>query len=104
LQPQVEAMEHDTLVAMQEPQNKEEETHQEIPPEHIEAAMEVNGMAQCLGVEEKPNETQEPGLGHPVEETIGTMWAWLEWMAGEQPGVVGTSSQQEDRIQIQSSP
>jgi hypothetical protein len=69
--------------------------------------MEVNRTTQCLGVKEQPNETQAPGLGHPVEETTGTTWAWTEWMAGEQPGVAGTSSQptqQEDQVQILRSP
>jgi hypothetical protein len=37
-------VEQDTQEAVHEPQNKEEETHQEIPPKHIEAVMEVNGM------------------------------------------------------------
>jgi hypothetical protein len=32
-QPQTEAMKEDTPAVVQEPQNKEEETHQEIPPE-----------------------------------------------------------------------
>jgi hypothetical protein len=31
--PQIEAMEQDTPATSHEPQNKEEETHQEIPPE-----------------------------------------------------------------------
>jgi hypothetical protein len=45
LQPQTEAMEQDTPAAVHEPHNKEEETHQEIPPEHTEVAVEVNRMA-----------------------------------------------------------
>jgi hypothetical protein len=73
-------MEQDTPAAVHEPQNKEEETHQEIPPEHTEATMEVNRMTQHLGEEEKPDEMQAPDLGHPAEETAGTTWAWPEWM------------------------
>jgi hypothetical protein len=75
-----------------EPQNKEEETHQEIPLEHTEATVEVNGMKQHMGEEEQPDETQAPDLDHPAEETAGTTWEWPEWMTGEQPGVVGTLS------------
>jgi hypothetical protein len=96
-QPQAEAMEQDTPAAAQEPQNKEAETQQELQPEHTEAAVEVNGMTQNLGAEEKPDEMQAPGLGQPEEEIAGTTWAWPEWMTGEQPGVVGTSNQPHSR-------
>jgi hypothetical protein len=100
-------MEQDTPKMVHEPQNKEEETHQEIPPKHTEVVMEVNIMTQHLGEEEQPDETKAPGLGHPTEETAGTTWAWPEWMIGEQPTIVGTLSQptqQEDRVHIPSSP
>jgi hypothetical protein len=84
-QPQAEAMEQDTPAVVQEPQNKEAETQQEIQPEHTEAAVEVNRTTQHLGAEEQPDETQAPDLGQPAEETTGTTWAWPEWMTGEQP-------------------
>jgi hypothetical protein len=106
-QPQTEAMEQDTPVVVHEPQNKEEENHQEIPPEHTEATVEVNEMTQHLGLKEQPDKTQAPGLGHPTEDTVGTAWAWPKWMTGEHPGVGGNLSQptqQEDRVQISSSP
>jgi hypothetical protein len=106
-QPQVEAMEQDTPASLQELQNKEVETQQELQPEHTEAAIEVNGMTQNLGEEEKPDETQAPDLGQPTEDTTGTTWAWPGWMIGEQPGVAGTLSQptqQEDKVHIPSSP
>jgi hypothetical protein len=32
-------------------------------------------MTQYLGAEEQPDETQAPGLGHPIEDTTGTTWA-----------------------------
>jgi hypothetical protein len=65
-------MEQDTPTMVHEPQKKEEETHQEIPPKHTEVVVEVNGMAQHLGEEEKPDEMQAPSLGHLAEETTGT--------------------------------
>jgi hypothetical protein len=53
------------------------------------------------------DESQEPILGQPVEETVGTTSTWLYWIMGEQSRVVGNSNQppqQEDRVQISSSP
>jgi hypothetical protein len=55
-----------------EPQNKEEETHQEIPPERTKAVMEVNKTTQHLGEEEQLDEMQAHGLGHPTKKTTGT--------------------------------
>jgi hypothetical protein len=106
-QPQVEAMKEDMPAVTQEPQNEEAETQREVQPESTEAAMEVNGMTQNLGAEVQPDESQAPSLGQPTEETTGTTSAWPEWLTGEKPGVVGTSNQppqQEDRVQIPSSP
>jgi hypothetical protein len=69
--------------------------------------MEVNRTTQNLGAEVKPDKSQVPSLGQPIEETTGTTSAWPEWLTGEKPGIVGTSNQppqQEDRVQIPSSP
>jgi len=63
-----------------------------MPPEHTGVAVEVNRMEEHLGEEEKPHKTQALDLGHPAKETTGTTWVWPEWMTGEQPRVVGTSS------------
>jgi hypothetical protein len=43
-------MKEDTPATMQEPQNEEEETQQEIQPENTEEVVEVNKMTQNLGV------------------------------------------------------
>jgi hypothetical protein len=70
---------------MHKPHDKEEETHQEIPPKHTKATLEVNQMTQHLGEEDQPYETQAPSLGHLAKETAGTTWAWPEWMTGKKP-------------------
>jgi hypothetical protein len=106
-QPQAGTMKEDTPAAAQEPQNEEAETQWEVQPESTQAAMEVNGMTQNLGATVQPDESQAPSLGQPTEETTGTTSAWPEWLMGEQSEVVGTSNQppqQEDRVQIPSSP
>jgi hypothetical protein len=43
-QPQAEAMKENMPTMMQEPQNEEEKTQQEVQPESTEPVMEVNGM------------------------------------------------------------
>ena len=55
--------------------------------------MEVNRTTKHLGAEGQLDDTQVLELGHPTEDTTRTTWAWPEWITGEQPGVVGTSSQ-----------
>jgi hypothetical protein len=48
-----------------------------------------------------------PSLSQPTKETMGTNSAWLEFLTGKQPGIVGTSyqpPQQEDRVLISKSP
>jgi hypothetical protein len=92
-QPQAEAMKVDTPVVTQEPQNEKAETQKEVQPESTEAALEVNGMAQNLEATVQPDESQMTLLGQPVGETIEDASAWPEWLTGEQPEAVGTSTQ-----------
>jgi hypothetical protein len=108
-QPQVETMKEDTPEAAQEPQNEAVGTHQEGQPENAEAAMEINGSTQNPEVEVQPNVPQIPipDFSFSAEPTGEMGKAWEEWMAKEQPEAAGTSNQptqQEDRIQIPSSP
>jgi hypothetical protein len=55
----------------------------------------------------EPDESQTTISGKPTGETVEDVLTCLEWITGEQPKVVGTSNQppqQEDRVQISSSP
>jgi hypothetical protein len=76
------------------PQNKEEETHQEIPLEHLEAVAGDNGSAQNPKAEVQPNVPQIPILDFSfLIEPTGEMGTnWVEWMAKEQLEAAGTSS------------
>jgi hypothetical protein len=60
LQPQVEDLKEDMLVAMQEPQNKEVETQQEVQLEITEPTAEGNEMAQNQGSEGQPDDRRYP--------------------------------------------
>jgi hypothetical protein len=106
-QPQAEAMKVDTPAVAQVPQNEEVETQQEVQPKSTEAALEVNRTTQNLEAPVQPDESQMTISGQPTEETTANASAWPEWLMGEQPEVVGTLNQppqQEDRVQIPSSP
>jgi hypothetical protein len=70
-------------------------------------ALEVNKMTQNLEATVQPEELKITILGQPAEERASNASFWLEWLMGEQPKVVGTSNQplqQEDKVQIPSSP
>jgi hypothetical protein len=83
------------------------ETQQEEQPERTKAALEVNKTTQNLEATVQPDDSQMTISGQPIEETIANALAWTEWLIGEQTKVVITSNQppqQEDRVQISSSP
>jgi hypothetical protein len=55
----------------------------------------------------EPDGSQMTISGQPAGETIEDASAWPKWLMGEQPEAVGTSNQppqQEDKVQIPSSP
>jgi hypothetical protein len=91
-QPQAGTMKEDTPAETREPQNEEAETQREVKLESTQAAVEVNGMTQNLGVAVQPDESQAPNLGQPIEDTTGTTSAWPEWLMGKQSKVVGISN------------
>jgi hypothetical protein len=87
-------MELDTPAAAHEPQKKEEETHQEIPPRNIEETVGANRSTQNPKAEVQPDVPQIPipyfFLAKPTSEMAT---AWVEWMVKEQLEATGTSSQ-----------
>jgi hypothetical protein len=69
-------MEQDTPAAVHEPQNKEEETHQEIPPENVEAAVGANRSAQNPEAEVQPDVPQIP-IPDFFRPSRRVKWPWL---------------------------
>jgi hypothetical protein len=106
-QPQAEAMKVDTPAAVQVPQNEEVETQQEVQPKSTEAALEVNETTQNLEAPAQPAESQMTISGQPAEEITANASGLARMADG------GTTKscwnfnqppQQEDKIQIPSSP